>query len=339
LKLGFDALPAHLQKQLLHAYLVSGDEVLVAGEAADAIRAKARAEGFTERDVHFLDRSSDWSEVRAAARTLSLFASRRLIEVRLQSGKAGVAGGTVLRSLIEDADPETLLLILTPRLDRDGQAAEWVRAVETCGVWVQVWPVDPGRLVGWLRARGRRMQLDLTEDALELLAARTEGNLLAADQELAKLSLLGLKGRISAETVLESVADSARFDVFQLNEAVLAGEAERALRILASLRGEGAELVLTLWALTKAMRDLWNGLAHPQGGSAQTWQRRQNAALEKGLRRARSLAFDQLAVRAERVDRMIKGRLEGQPWDEMALLALEICGRPVLAPARDALRP
>lgn len=337
LKLGFDTLPGHLRQGLLHAYLVSGDEVLLAGEAADAIRAQARAQGFTERDVHFMDRSSDWSAVRAAARTLSLFGSRRLVEVRLPTGKAGTTGGAVLRGLIEEGDPQTLLLILTPRLDREAQGAEWVRAVEARGAWVQVWPVDPGRRVGWLRGRARHLGLDLTDEALELLAARTEGNLLAANQELAKLALLGITGRISAEAVLEAVADSARFDVFQLNEAVLAGEAERALRILASLRGEGAEEVLTLWALTKAMRDLWNGLAQSGGGGGQGWPRRQGAALEKGLRRAPSLAFGPLAVRAERVDRMIKGRLAGEPWNEMALLALEICGRPVLPPARDAL--
>lgn len=331
MRLGSDSLPAHLQQQLLRAYLVSGDEALLTGEAADAIRASARAQGFTEREVHFLDRTSDWSEVRASARTLSLFGGRRLVEVRLATGKAGTAGGAVLRSLIDKPDPDTLLLILTPRLDREGQAAEWVRSVEARGAWVQIWPIDAGRLVGWLRTRARRMKLELTDEALQLLAARTEGNLLAAHQELAKLSLMGLSGRISAESVLASVGDSARFDVFQLGETVLAGDAARALRILSSLKAEAPEdATLALWALTKAQRDLWEGLTHPPGGGPSKGWARQAAALEKGLRRARRLPFEQLALRAERADRMIKGRLTGEPWDEMALLALEICGCPVM---------
>lgn len=339
MRLGSDSLAAHLQQQLLHAYLVSGDEALLTGEAADALRASARSRGFTEREVHFLDRTSDWSAVRASARTLSLFGAKRLVEARLPTGKAGAAGGQVLRALIEKPDPDALLLILAPRLDKEAQAAEWVRAVEARGAWVQIWPVDPGRLVGWLRARSRRMKLDLTDDALELLAARTEGNLLAAHQELAKLALMGLSGPFSAENVLASVADSARFDAFQLNETVVAGDAERALRILASLRAEGTDAVLALWALTKAQRDLWNGLTRPPGGGPSKGWMRQAVALEKGLKRARRLPFEQLTLRAERADRMIKGRLPGEPWDEMALLALEICGCPVLPAARDAQNP
>lgn len=336
-KLTIDGLASHLQSSLAGAYLVSGDEELLAGEAADAIRAAARAKGFTEREVHFIERAADWGEVRAAARALSLFGSRRLLELRLPTGKAGATGNTVLAGLLQEPDPDTVVLILTGRLDRDAQSTEWVRGIESRGCWVQIWPVEPGRLVAWLKGRCRRLKLDVQEDALGLLAERTEGNLLAAHQELEKLALMGLKGPITAASVLASVSDSARFDVFQLNECVLAGEPERALRILGSLRAEGQEQTLVLWALTKAMRDLWNGLRAPPGASRGGW--RQSGALEKGLRRARGLPFAALTVRAERADRMIKGRLSGEPWDEMALLALEICGRPVLPAPRGVLRP
>ena len=164
------------------------------------------------------------------------------------------------------------------------------------------------------------------------MAERTEGNLLAAHQELQKLTLLAADGRITADTILSSVTDSARFDVFQLGEAVLAGDAERALRMIAGLRGEGTEPTLVLWALTKAMRDLWNGMANAGGGKPRTWQR-QSAALDKGLRRAGRLSFPALTVRAGRADRMVKGRLAGNAWDEIALLAADICGRsPLPAP-------
>jgi DNA polymerase-3 subunit delta len=314
---------------LLPAYLISGDEPLLTAEAADAIRGRARAQGFTERDVHFLERGSDWDDVRASAGNMSLFGSRRLLEIRMPSGKPGTAGSAALVALLGSNDPDTIFLILTPRLDRDAQSSNWVKAVETHGAWVQVWPIDAGRLVTWLRGRARRFGLDVEADGLELLAERTEGNLLAANQELEKLRLMAPGERITADAILASVADSARFDVFQLGEAVLAGDIERALRMLAGLRAEGVEATLVLWALTKAVRDLWGSASAAPGARPKAWGR-QAAALEKGARRAARLPFAALATRAGRADRMVKGRLVGDAWDEMALLAAEICARPAL---------
>lgn len=336
LKLTPDSLNTHLGQKLLPAYLISGDEPLLTGEAADAVRARARAAGFSEREVHFLERGSGWDDVRASAGNLSLFGSRKLLEVRLPTGRPGAAGGATLVSLIERGDPDTVLLILTPRLDRELQAAQWVKAVETHGAWVQVWPVEAEKLVAWLRGRCRRAGLDLADEAIEVLAERTEGNLLAAHQELEKLRLLGTKGRIGADEVLSGVADSARFDVFRLSEAVLEGEPERALRVLSGLRAEGTEATLVLWALNKALRDLWGTLAQP-AGRPRGWQR-QGAALEKAVRRAPRLSFHTLSLRAARADRMIKGRLRGDPWDEMALLATDLCGRSAVPAPRSMFR-
>ncbi len=333
MKLNPDTLATHLEQKLLPVYLVSGDDPLLTGEAADSLRARARAAGFTERESHFLDRGSDWDDVRASAGNMSLFGSRRLVEIRLPTGKPGVTGNKALVALLERTDPDTVFLILTPRLDRDAQNADWVRAVETHGAWVQVWPIDIDRLPAWLRTRSRRLKLDATDEALELLAERTEGTLLAAHQELEKLTLLARDGRVTADTVLASVTDSARFDVFQLGEAALAGDTERALRMIAGLRGEGTEPTLVLWALTKAMRDLWNAMTNPMTGKPRGWAR-QSAALDQGLRRAGKLSFQALTIRAGRADRMVKGRLAGNAWDEIALLAADICGRsPLPAPS------
>ncbi|TLY56906.1 MAG: DNA polymerase III subunit delta, partial [Gammaproteobacteria bacterium] len=258
MKLTSDSLATHLGERLLPAYLVSGDEPLLAAEAADAVRARARGAGFTEREVHFIERAADWDEVRASAANLSLFAARRVVEIRLASPKPGTAGNAALIALLEAPDPDTLFLILAPRLDRDAQAADWVRSVEARGAWVQIWPVDSHRLVAWLKGRCRRLKLDASDEALELLAARTEGNLLAAHQELTQLALLAPEGKVTPDTVLAGVADSARFDVFGLGEAVLKGEAARALRVLTGLRAEGTEPTLVLWALSRALRDVWS---------------------------------------------------------------------------------
>ncbi|HEY2201997.1 MAG TPA: DNA polymerase III subunit delta, partial [Solirubrobacteraceae bacterium] len=244
LKLTADSLAGQLAHTLLPAYLVSGDEPLQAAEAADAIRARAREAGFSEREVHFIERAGDWDDVRGSAANLSLFGARRLVEIRLASGKAGVAGNAALLALLKIRDPDTLFLVLTPRLDRDAQSTEWVRTLEAHGAWVQVWPVDAQRFSGWLKGRARKLGLELDAQALELLAARTEGNLLAAHQELSKLALLGARGAVTADAVLAGVGDSARFDVFQLGEAVLGGQTPRALRMLAGLRAEGTEPTL-----------------------------------------------------------------------------------------------
>jgi DNA polymerase-3 subunit delta len=335
LKLTADSLGTHLARTLLPAYLISGDEPLLAGEAADAVRERARTAGFTERNVHFIERAADWSDVRASCASLSLFGARRLVEIRLASARPGVAGNEALGALLAAEDPDTLLLVLTPRLDRDAQGAEWVRSIERRGAWVQIWPVDAQRLVAWLRGRARRLGLEAGDDALALLAARTEGNLLAAHQELTKLALLSPGKPLTADGVLTSVADSARFDVFQLGEAVLAGESARALRVLAGLRAEGTEPTLALWALTRALRDMWSAL---EGGGPQGWQR-QSAALAAAVRRAPRLCFAALAERAARADRMIKGRLDGDAWDELALLAADMCGEPaLLAPPQPRMR-
>ena len=325
MKLTSDSLATHLGERLLPAYLVSGDEPLLAAEAADAVRARARDAGFTEREVHFIERAADWDEVRASAANLSLFAARRVVEIRLASARPGTAGNAALIALLGAHDPDTLFLILAPRLDRDAQAADWVRALEAHGAWVQIWPVDPQRLVAWLKGRCRRLKLEASDAALELLAARTEGNLLAAHQELTKLTLLAPGGRVTPDTVLASVADSARFDVFRLGEAVLGGETARALHVLAGLRAEGTEPTLVLWALSRALRDVWSARG---GGTPPVWQQRHRAALEQALRRASRLPFAALAVRAARADRMIKGRVAGDAWDELALLAADICGQP-----------
>jgi len=321
LKLTPDSLATHLRERLLPVYLVSGDEPLLSGEAADAVRAAARSAGYSERELHFMERAGDWEEVQGSARSLSLFGARRVLEIRM-GARPGTAGNSALTTLLEGGDRDTLYLILTPRLDREAQGADWVRAVEAHGAWVQVWPVDAQRLPAWLRTRARQLNLTLSDAALEVLAERTEGNLLAAHQELAKLALLSQGAPVTPEAVLASVADSARFDVFQLSEAVLTGAAGRALRVLAGLRAEGTEPTLVLWALTRALHDASGTLAG--GGPQRGWQRG-GAALDEARRRAPRMRFGDLALRATRTDRIIKGRVPGNAWDELTLLTAALC--------------
>lgn len=306
MKLTADTLAAHLARQLLPAYHLCGDEALLVNEAADALRTAARARGFTEREVHFIERGTGWEAVQAAAATLSLFAARKVIEIRMPTGKPGAAGPRVLEGLFRGAREDLLVIVFTGRLDRETQGASWVLALEQSGARVMLDPVDPGKLTAWLAERCRRAGLEVEPQALELLAARTEGNLLAAQQEIDKMRLLCADGRLDAAAVLASVADSARFELPQLAAAIAAGDASRALRVLTGLRAEGAELPLVLWVTVRELR-----------------------ALRRG--RTRRLPFGRLAERALRADRMLKGQLRGDPWDELALLALEAGGRSALS--------
>ena len=336
MKFNSETLVTHLEQQLLPVYLISGDEPLLTAEATDAVRAKARAAGFTERETHFMERGGDWNDVRASANNLSLFAERRIVEIRMPTAKPGNTGSAAIVALLQAPDADRVLLITASKLDRDAQASEWVRAVETHGALVQVWPVEASRLVGWLRVRAKRLRLSIDDDALEIVAERTEGNLLAADQELQKLRMMVRADRVTAEAVLASVADSARYDVFQLGECALSGDTARALRMIEGLRAEGVEPTLVLWSLSKSVRDLWGAL-HSPGGRAPAW-RRQTAALDQAKQRAPKLHFGRLTARATRADRMIKGRESGDAWDEMALLAMDICARPVMALPRSVVK-
>lgn len=328
MKLTTDSFTAHLVSgRLASAYLVSGDEDLLVGEAVDALRAAARQAGYTEREVHFPERAADWSSLVASSASMSLFGDRRILEVRF-SGKAGKEGGATLARLIESADPDTLLLVVTPRLDPSTQNTAWVKAMEARGAWLPVWPIGPRQLESWLTQRCRAAGLEPTSDAIALLAARVEGNLLAAQQEIAKLALLLPAGRMDAEAVLAAVVPSSRFDVFALGEAVVTGDAARALRIVAGLRGEGVEPTLVLWSVTRELRHLWS-LKRGEDPARRPGPRlppSQLAALERARPRAAKLPFARLTSRALRADRMIKGRLAGDPWDELSLLCAEVCG-------------
>lgn len=321
LKIKPESLAAHLRERLLPVYLISGDDPLLTGEAVDAVRLRARETGFSERDVHFMDRGGDWDAVQASVASLSLFAERRIVEVRLPTGRPGVTGAKVLKRVIEGAGGDTLLLILTGRLDREAAASEWARAAEERGASLAVWPIPRAAFPEWLQARARALKLDVTPEALTLLAERTEGNLLAAAQELVKLSLLAVDGRVDAAAVLASSTDSSHFDVAELDRALTQADGPRALRVLAGLRAEEVELPLVLWAAVKGLHAV---LAAETGGAAPRGGYGFNSAPPR--RRQLGAAPAALVARAARADAMAKGRMRGDAWDELALLAADLCG-------------
>jgi DNA polymerase-3 subunit delta len=327
LRLSAEQLPAALTRGLAASYLVSGDEPLLVGEAGDAIRAAARAAGYADRRVFFIDRGFSWDELYHASRALSLFAERRLFELRMPNGKPD-KGAAQLTELVSDPPPDVICLVVTGKLDKKASDAPWVRAVEKQGVWVPVWPVDAKALPAWLRARAKILQVNLDPEAAQLIAGRVEGNLLAAKQELEKLSLLADGGTISADLVLRIVGDSARYDVFQLAQAAAAGDAARAFHVLLGLKSEGVEPTLILWALLRELRGLWQAFERDRLHSSHRGSGWNLAAAPspRALSRLQKMPLSKLLLQAGLADRVIKGLSAGDAWDAITGLTGAMAG-------------
>lgn len=333
MKISGDNLAASLARGLSPIYLVSGDEPLLVNEAADAIRARARAEGYTERDLHVVERGFDWNALLADSRAMSLFAQRKIVEIRMTNPTPGEQGGSAIVELAQQGSPDNVVLVITGKLDGRTQNSKWVSAIDKQGVLIQVWPIELARLPNWIRERLGRHGLQAEPAAAALLAERVEGNLLAAHQEVEKLALLVPPGPLDTQTVLEAVADSARFDVLQLGEAAMRGQTARALRILEGLRGEGVEPVLALWAVNKDLQWLArvqylmrNGQSADSAMNAvYVWRPRQ-AAMKQALSRLKPGAVRGLLLDAARVDRATKGALRTDPWVELEALVARFAG-------------
>ncbi len=308
-------------------YLVSGDEPLLVGEAADAIRAAARAAGYADRQVFFIDRSFNWDELRLASQSLSLFAERRLFELRMPSGKPD-KGAALLAELAAQSAPDLTYLIITDKLDRKAADTPWVQAIEKHGVWLAIFPVETAALPAWLRTRAKMLNVDVEPEASQLIVDRVEGNLLAAQQELTKLALLANGEPISVDLVLRSVGDSARYDVFQLAEAAAGGDAARALRVLLGLKSEGVEPTLILWALLRELRGMWQARERERLRSSARGSPWNLAATPsaRALGRLKRLPLAPLLLQASHADRVIKGLAPGDAWSALTGLTGAFAG-------------
>lgn len=327
MRLRAEQLPAALARGLAGFYLVSGDEPLLVGETADTIRAAARVGGFADRRVFFIDRSFNWDELRLESQSLSLFAERRLFELRMPSGKPD-KGAALLAELAARPASDLIFLVVTDKLDRKASDTAWVQAIEKHGLWVPIFPVDSAALPAWLRARAKMLHIQIDAEASQLIVERVEGNLLAAQQELEKLGLLANGEPIGAELVRRSVGDSARYDVFQLGEAAAAGDAARALRILLGLKSEGVEPTLVLWALVRELRGMWQARERDRLRSAARGSGWNLAATPsaRALGRLRKLPLAPLLLQASHTDRVIKGLQPGDAWSALTGLTGAFAG-------------
>lgn len=333
MRIASEELPRHLSKGLASLYAVHGSSLLLGIEAADAIRTAARAADYAEREVLIAEQGFKWNELRNSAQSMSLFSSRKVIDLRIPTGKPGVEGGQALQQHCENLAPDTITLVTLPQLDSTAMKSKWFAALEANGIVIQADEIALPALPAWIAERLKRQGQSADADTLTFLAQRVEGNLLAAFQEIQKLALLYPAGPLSFEQVENAVMDVARFDVMKLSEAMLGGDAARFARILDGLRAEGTATVLILWAMAEDIRALAKVSRNLQQGSnmatalreARVWGVRQKM-VERAVRRFTPAIAERALKQAAQIDKLVKGLRQGDVWDELLQLGVR-CAR------------
>lgn len=335
MQLRLEALEPHLAKGLAPLYVITSDEHLLALEAADRIRKTARAHGYSERDVLTVERTFKWGELLAANQALSLFGDKKLIELRIPSGKPGKDGSAALQNYVKDLSPDNLTLITLPKLDWQSAKSSWVTSLQQAAVYIEIPNVERAQLPGWIGMRLQQQGQGADRQSLDFIADRVEGNLLAAHQEIQKLGLLYEPGKLTFEQVHDAVMNVARYDVFKLSEAMLGGDAARLTRMLEGLKGEGEALPLVLWAVAEEIRTLLKLKAGMAQGRPlpvlmkeyRIWGPRERM-MEPALRRVSLPTLERALQDAAQVDKMVKGlrsrQFGGDAWDAMLQLALRV---------------
>lgn len=340
MKIRAEQLQSHLSKELLPVYVISGDEPLLAQESADAVRLAARNKGFSGREVFHGEGKFDWGQLHNEANALSLFAEKKIIEIRISNGKPGDKGSKALCELCANPSPDNLLLVILPKLERSAQNSKWVKALEAVGAHIQVWPITGEQLPRWIKQRLLESNITANQQAVEILAERVEGNLLAAVQEIEKLKLLAIEGKIDAIMMSSVVADSARYNLFEFVDKVLAGDAQSAARSLRGLHNEGTDVIHLLWAITRELRILIKASEQISRGENRDWALKNAGVWEKRLpffrtaiQRCSPAHLRMLLYQAGAIDRGIKGMRKADIWDELTTLVLSLAGRQTLKPS------
>ncbi|UOO93724.1 MULTISPECIES: DNA polymerase III subunit delta [Vitreoscilla] len=324
---------ASLKQPLPAAYVVFGEEDLLRIEAVDALRAAAREQEYFDRQVLTVDSHFDWSLLREATQSMGLFSERKLIEIHLPTGKPGKEGAEALLQAAAAFAEDTVTVLVLPNMDKTQQKSKWFQAWLQAACVLECKAVSAAQLPRWIEQRLQQHQLHMAADALDVLAQRVEGNLLAAKQEIDKLALLhGAGARLGLQDAQQAVADVARFDVFDLAQSWMQGNVSRVLQLLASLQSEGDEPVLVVWAVSEDLRALLRLKAGLSSGESEQILRRnlrlwgdkyawaQQALRRVGVRRV-LMALQQCAL----IDRQIKGAADGKAWQSMQDLLLDLC--------------
>lgn len=330
--LKLEQLQGSLDRGLAPLYLLGGPEPLLLEEARDAIFKAAQGEGYAERTLVEADGRYDWARLQESVGAPSLFSQRRILDLRLPSGKPGQAGAKALAAWAESPDPDTLLVMSCDSWDPQSRKAKWAEALDRAGVRIDIWPVRPNELPRWISARMQAAGLQPDREAVLMLADRLEGNLLAAKQEIEKLALAKGSGPVTEADVLEAVANSSRFDAFLLLDRILEGNVADALRVALGLRRTGIAIQLVTGALARGLETVEAYRMAIVAGENESmvfrklnvWQSRQ-AVLRAAARRLDGKRLAQAWARLSEMDRQSKGRADGDPWHSLDRLVVRLC--------------
>ena len=331
MRIDSEQLSQQLGRGLKSLYVIFGDELLLELEAADRIRAKAAEQGFTERRVLIADSGFDWGELAMASHSLSLFAPKRMLDLRIPGGKPGKEGSDALQRLAAAPPTDTLTMITLPGLDRQAQTSKWFTALENAGMAIHAASVKRDRLGQWLAGRLAQQDQQADDDLIQFLVDRVEGNLMAAHQEIQKLSLLFPTGALPSEAVRNAVVDVARFNLFDIGPTLLKGDRAHYVRMLDGLRAEGTAEPLVLWAVTEEVRTMAKVKAAVAAGrplaqvlrDSRVWGARQDL-MPGALRRLQQSQLMAALRDAAHIDRMIKGLADGDVWDALLQVGLQL---------------
>jgi DNA polymerase-3 subunit delta len=323
-----EQLNASLQKTLAPIYLITGDEPLQTGELSDAIRKTARRQGYETREIILVESGFAWGQLAFSAGSLSIFADKKLIDLRMPSATPGAEGSKALIRYCERLPEDTLLLITAGKMASASFKSRWLEALDKTGIIIQVWPLEGQDLLRWLQQRMQQRGLSADPEGIKMLASKIEGNLLAAAQEIEKLYVLYGSGNLSSQQILDVVSDNSRYDVFKLVDALLSSDVSRIVKILFGLQDEGLAAPIVLWALTREARTLIKiRLALAQGQNKdmvfknqQIWEQRKRT-VESALNRLSDKVLNKILVLSAKADRQIKGQQSGDSWETL----LEIC--------------
>ena len=330
-----DQLASQLDKPLAPLWVLFGNEPLLVLEAADAIRASARRQGFSERETLVVGQGFRWESLTMAAGNMSLFGGEKLIDLRIPTGKPGREGGDALQRYVSALPAGVLTLVTLPELDWQTRKTAWFKALSDKGTLIELNAPERERLPAWIAQRLAAQKQSAPADALSFIAEHVEGNLLAAHQEILKLGLLHPEGALSLEHVQDAVLNVARYDIDKLRQAVLEGDPARCARLLEGLRGEGAAPPLILWALANEARSLASLRAGRDAGqplaslfkSERIFDNKRQQLLSRALDRLNQPGLRAALMHAARIDRMIKGLVQGDIWDEFLQLTLRLSRR------------
>ena len=329
-----EQLKTHLERSgKMPVYFVSGDEPLQKLESIDLIRNHYQKQGYDERIIFEVNKSFDWNQINGASSNLSLFSNNKIIELRMVAPKPGRQGGIFLQQYVENENNDTVLIISSDKIDKGTQNNKWVKAIDKAGLMIQVWPIGPAQLPGWIQARMQNRQKKITHDAARLIAERVEGNLLAAQQEIEKLLLLIEKDRIDIEDIMGAVADSSRYNVFDMLESAFVGNIDRTLLMLNGLKNEGTEPLLLFGALMWEYRRLCSIAYEYEAGtqlenifrSYRIWDQKKRP-ITSVLKRHTSKSLDRLLNYCAVIDKTLKSGQEDRAWDQFSTLLLAIAG-------------